>query len=234
MRIPIALAFDDRIMTDAKVALSSLLRSRNDTTFYDIHVLCSAHSLSESNRVTVQKYANANKHCALRFHDLGDSFAGAFEIRGISIPTYYRLLLSSLLPECKSVLYLDVDVVVTTDLESLYSTDLSNSLLAGVKGVYQNQDAKYLNEIGVAPGEYINAGVLLMNLEQMREEDLQPRFIDLARCNYVFQDQDVLNIACKGRIRYLDPRFNLHTKFDYMANMAVSYTHLTLPTNREV
>jgi hypothetical protein len=58
------------------------------------------------------------------------------------------------------------------------------------------------------PG-YFNAGVLVMNLKKIREDRLEERFISLLAKDYTFADQDILNVACKGKVRLLPVRFNL-------------------------
>ncbi|MBQ9993872.1 MAG: glycosyltransferase family 8 protein, partial [Clostridia bacterium] len=59
---------------------------------------------------------------------------------------------------------------------------------------------------GVDKSEYINSGVLLMNLKKLREAGLDSHFLSLLN-EYHFDciapDQDYLNALCNGRIYYL-------------------------------
>jgi len=71
--------------------------------------------------------------------------------------------------------------------------------------------------IGVKKEEYINSGVLLMNLKALREVDFHNHFLSLLSTYHfdsVAPDQDYLNAICNGRIHYLDP------KWDFMPNDA--------------
>ena len=56
--------------------------------------------------------------------------------------------------------------------------------------------------------EYINAGVLLLNLEKMRECNTQSKFLELVSKNYHHMDQDIINVACEGKILFLDSIYN--------------------------
>ena len=44
-------------------------------------------------------------------------------------------------------------------------------------------------------GEYIQAGLVVMNLKKMRDDKLVSRFIEHASNRYTYQDQDILNIC---------------------------------------
>jgi lipopolysaccharide biosynthesis glycosyltransferase len=59
---------------------------------------------------------------------------------------------------------------------------------------------------------YINAGVLLMNLKKIREDNLMPIFNRLAENDFPTVDQDVLNNVCYGNIYFLDQKFNVMPK----------------------
>ena len=48
-----------------------------------------------------------------------------------------------------------------------------------------------------------------MNLKKIREDGLEERFVSLLANNYTFVDQDILNMVCKGKVRYLPARFNI-------------------------
>ena len=49
--------------------------------------------------------------------------------------------------------------------------------------------------------KYVNAGVLLINLKQIRENNVTQKFIELAKIN--IDSQDIINIASYGKIKIL-------------------------------
>lgn len=125
--------------------------------------------------------------------------------------TLGRLFLSTATKEEK-ILYLDTDIIVNGPLTELWDTPLDNgAALAGVidQGAL-NLWGNYTRTLsyGGIPG-YLNAGILLMNLGLIRALSLDRAALDLLnRHRYQFADQDVLNIACKGRTVALDNKWN--------------------------
>ena len=216
--IEVCCAFDRHLVTAAEVMFVSLAKNAAASTEYRISVLCSSTGLdSDSRERLMQVFRGFSRH-SIRFIEVGSSFEGAFEIRGITVPTYYRLLLPELMSDVPRVLYLDVDLIIQDDLRSLFETDLEGMSLAGVKGIYTNFSRERVESLGISLGGYVNAGVLLMNLDLMRQHGLQSDFVSMVPRDYEFQDQDILNIRCVGKIAYLHPRYNIHTMFDYLGN----------------
>lgn len=129
----------------------------------------------------------------------------------ISFITYYRLLIADLLPEeIDKCIYLDIDLCVCKDLSELFNINLKDNYLAGViaAGYYfsEKKQCKRLNLPSMK--YYINAGMLLMNLKQIRKDNMTQVFIYLTNKNYSSQDQDILNVACYGKIQTLPPKYN--------------------------
>ncbi|WP_051231179.1 glycosyltransferase family 8 protein [Kaistia adipata] len=122
--------------------------------------------------------------------------------------TYARLFLPDLLPEHDRAIYIDSDALVIADLEPLWRMELGDELVAGV--VDSEMRPVSLGKFGVPAGQYINAGVLLMNLERWREERIGPRCVDqlMRHPELEHADQTAINIVAKGRIRHLDRCFN--------------------------
>ena len=56
--------------------------------------------------------------------------------------------------------------------------------------------------------QYVNAGVLVLNFIQIRKENKISKFIELTKANYSSQDQDILNVACYGKILVLTPKYD--------------------------
>jgi lipopolysaccharide biosynthesis glycosyltransferase len=71
---------------------------------------------------------------------------------------------------------------------------------------------RYIDEyVGVDHRNYVNSGVLLMNMKRLREVDLSGCFIrwmDSYGLDCVAPDQDYLNALCRYGIHYLDPEWN--------------------------
>ncbi len=129
----------------------------------------------------------------------------------ISRETFFRYFLPELLPQHDKVLYLDVDLVVCGSLKTLWQTDLTHgALCAGVEDSW-TRDTGHNAKLGFAENAlYVNAGVILMNLQAMRAEGIGEKLIRATLENdYAYMDQDAINCVCRGRIIKLANRFNV-------------------------
>ena len=57
----------------------------------------------------------------------------------------------------------------------------------------------------------IYSGNIIFNSKKIRDDHIITQFKKLAKNNYVFQDMDILNLICKGKIKFLPPEFCLTT-----------------------
>lgn len=214
-KIPIVFAFDNNIIKPACVCISSLMMSARADTFYDIFIL---HSRNVSLRTDeLDRIPQAYENCSITYCQVDDSFESAFEIRGVTKATYYRLLVPQIITQYDKILYSDVDIIFRMDLTDVYNTDVSQYYIAATLDIGLNQDDKYLQSINVGKWEYLQAGFVLLNLQKMRDDNMVEVFKDLAKKDYKYQDQDILNISCKGKVLYLPPCYNVNDcAFIYM------------------
>ncbi len=97
------------------------------------------------------------------------------------------------------ILYLDVDILFNRDVHLLYDTDVENVEYAAARDHY----GKYL----ISPN-YVNAGVLLFNLKQMKDTHILEKARDLLKHKkLVFADQSAL-IRSTTRKKMLPQKFN--------------------------
>ncbi len=138
------------------------------------------------------------------------------KVENFPIPIYYRLLMAKILPlTVHKVLYLDADMIVRHDLSELWNTPLENLAVAGVSnqsncGCYWER-LSYKKEQG-----YFNSGVLLFNLDYIREKQLTEQFIDYIKSNpekLLCPDQDVLNYVLRESKKHLSVYYNAQEGF---------------------
>lgn len=213
--IPIFFAVDDGYCPFLAVAVQSLIDNASSENTYLIKVLNT--DISDENKKKIAKYERENVD--IEFVDLN------YYIKKVkdklytrdyySKTTYFRLFLPNLYPQYDKVLYLDSDIVILDDIANLYNIEMGDNLVAAAPDdviqfneVFQTYAEKV---VGVASYKnYFNAGVLLMNLDQMRRFKFQEKFIySLDRITFaVAQDQDYLNRLCKGRVKLIDRIWN--------------------------
>lgn len=212
-KVPVMFATDNNYSAPTIVALISMLRNARQHTIYDVYIAVPA-DFTEENKNKINKLTEYYKRCEITFLTIHDEFQNAHIVnKRITSPTYYRLLAGSLLPEYDKCLYLDSDIIVERDLTELYDLMMEDDYIAGVKApAYHfplDGNQRYLKRSGLESiDQYVNAGVLLLNLKKFRELDLERQFIELASRDFPSQDQDILNMLCYDHIRHIHFKFN--------------------------
>lgn len=131
---------------------------------------------------------------------------------------YYRLLAHRLLPEdVHKILYLDADILCINDLKRLYETDLTGYLYASAIHTGLTGTTEVINKIRLQNFDsdgYYNSGVLLMNLDAIRQEVHAEDIFDYIKKHILFlPDQDVLNALYGDRIKSVpDQIYNFDTR----------------------
>lgn len=147
---------------------------------------------------------------------------GLFVSGHVSLATYNRFLLGDVLPqELESVLYLDCDLIVTGSLENLATYSWGgNSPQRGSKPVVAavaRDDPAHITPFGHRGAHYFNAGVLLLNLREWREQQVAQELFSTARALFGklhTWDQDVLNLVLEDRWVELPGEYNETTAVD--------------------
>ncbi len=213
--VPVVFAFDNNLILPACVCISSLMMNAKEDTFYDIFILHSANIALKKEEL--DKLSQYYQNCRIQYRQVDNTFDSAFEIRGITTSTYYRLLIPDLIPEYDKIIYSDVDVIFRSDLSNIYfSVDLHDSYVAGVNALIPfipDMRAYYQKMRKVEMKGIIYAGNIILNSKKIREDNIIEQFKELAKKNFRFQDLDVLNIVCQNRVTYLKPEFCVTTYF---------------------
>jgi lipopolysaccharide biosynthesis glycosyltransferase len=126
--------------------------------------------------------------------------------------TWYRIFLPELHPGLDRILYLDSDLLVLDSLAPLWETDLTGNWVAAVTNVFQDDHLDRPAELGLSgPEVYFNAGVLLLNLAEMRADGCTEALLAYGIENAErpsWRDQDALNVVLGSRRLGLHPRWN--------------------------
>lgn len=206
--IPVVFSTDHNFIMPTYVAISSMLA--NSSRRCKIYLLI-AEDVTDNDKDVLSKLIT-KYNSTIEFISVGNVFDDTFIIRGITKATYFRLLIPWIIPSEDKVIYLDGDIVVTGDIAELYEYPLDDTnLIYGVRtpGYSTNRGLKKrISRNGLNFLHYINAGILLFNCRRLREENYKPIFMSHIGKQYYFQDQDILNITCKGRIGFLPLKFN--------------------------
>ncbi len=135
----------------------------------------------------------------------------------VSQAAYYRILAPKLLPQnIDKILYLDSDIIVARDISGLWKENIEDVALACVvdpicvsEEIYNRlkYDKKY---------SYFNSGVMLINLDYWRKNDVMERcfyFISKHSEMIRWHDQDALNIVLHKSKKLLPLSYNFQTTY---------------------
>ncbi len=219
--VPVVFAADDAYVPMLTTALYSLLKNASPDYFYDIVVLESG--ISREHKTQMHNFFSQFSNAALRFAQVSgmiDCYNLKTSNAHISTETYYRFLIQQVMPSYNKVIYLDCDLVVLGDISKLWEIDLKDNLVAAAR------DADFLGNLNKSDGtrmryaknvlhlhnpyDYFQAGVLVLNLEQMRALYSFEQWLEYAtEPKYLYDDQDILNKHCEGRVLYINNAWNV-------------------------
>ena len=231
--VPVVFAADNNYVPELTTTIYSAMKNASQDRHYDVTVL--TRDIAGEHQETMRRFFARFSNMTLRFADVDREVSG-FDLTTnnahISIETYYRFLIQQVLPFYNKVLYLDSDIVINGDIAQLYDTELGDNLLAAC------HDIDYLGNLNVKHGNkrmaytknvlhmkdpyaYFQAGVLVLNTAAMRELHTIGQWLAYASdSSLIYNDQDVLNIRCEGRVTYLDWNWNVvHDCANRVANV---------------
>jgi len=217
--VPIVLAANEGFAPYLDVMIRSVILNASRDRNYDIIVL--NHDITEKTERLIQSFYSYNDNFRIRFVNVSRFFDSKkyFLDQHLSIETYYRLIIPELMPNYHKILYLDCDMVANDDVAKLYDIDLQGMVIGAAKDIdvagqmklgYDQWSNYATNTLNLdCCFDYFQAGVLIFDLDRLREITSSNEMMDLAsghkfRCH----DQDVLNIICKNRVYYLPQEWN--------------------------
>ena len=193
-RINVSFCFDGRGWGLAAVAIYSLLESAHERCNYDIYLVVDD-TVSADVRKKLMRIVK-NTGSTMTFLSANNDFDKS-KTHNWPRAVYYRMMLPRLLPKLDRIIYADIDTIFFRDLSELWRIDMGNNLVAGVR---ERGDG------------YINSGVLMMNLKQIRQDKIYEKWVKISQQkDNANPDQDLLNDTARGRIIYLPPKYNFQS-----------------------
>lgn len=130
----------------------------------------------------------------------------------LSKTTLLKFALPNFFPDLDRLLFLDCDVLIQGDLHELQEWPLDNSPLAAVRDAAVIHSPYFQRTIFPLSHshDYINAGVMLLNLKYMRDNNCIPDLEKMAfeSPHLAYHEQDILNILFADKMSFLPPKYN--------------------------
>ena len=212
--IPIFFACDDNFVKYTMVSLQSIMDNASRDYHYVIHILHT--DICDRMKKAVSDMANENFE--VHFDNVTEyltSISGKLPLRDYySKTTYFRVFIAEMFPEYEKAIYIDSDTVVPGDISQLYFHELGDNYVGACQDQVMVQEdiyGQYAEKVlGIDRHQIFNAGLLLINCHQFRENHVLEQFMELLHVyNFVVtQDEDYLNVICKDKVLWMHQQWN--------------------------
>lgn len=218
--IPIIWSSDNNYASVLAVSLQSIISNSSEENNYDILIL--SDRINEVNRNMLHYMVKDKPNVTLRFVEVSnhlDKYNFKFNNTQLSRATFMRLLIPDLFDAYEKVLYLDCDTVALRDIAEMYNINIGTNIIGAVRDAHVIEVQKFRKHIENHiikdiqlndPKNYFNAGVLLINVKELKHEYTSEKLLQIATSRkWLWEDQDVLNYISRGRVFYLDQNWNV-------------------------
>ena len=208
--IHIALNIDNKYIYPCIVYLTSLLDNKADSTFYIIHILTGDNinkDIFYKVNATIEKFAANSAN--VTFYNMKDQFRKATHGGFISVAAYYRISLSSLLPEVEKIIYTDSDVITFKDLSEMYNIKLGEKIYycGGLDSGFLVGEIKHYFKINL--DKYMNSGILIMNLTAIRKDYVETNLKNFISSHFLnHHEQTAINALYYNNIQVLPYKYS--------------------------
>lgn len=205
---------DARYFHGLILSIATVLRYSTGLDQAHVHVLDGG--LKKWQRRALAQLVKRSGHgMTLAFHKLDAQRFSKSARLGDSTCTYGRMLAPEIFPALSEILYVDCDIYYGLDVREIWSVDVSRYAVAAVL------DACCPTLVGDCPWladsspdaslPYFNAGVLKMNLNYWRKNNITARAVAIAQNepeNCRFWDQTILNYLLRNAVTWLPGNCN--------------------------
>ena len=210
-RINVCITCDNNYAKYASVTMASILSNALETDSYKFYIVSNDISKESKEKILqLLKIKNFEIEFITPEHNTFQEYINIRTTDHLTIASFFRLKLPTLIPKEDKIIYLDCDLIVNTSLSSLFNIDIDNYYCAAVKDVGYKRLAK---RIGLGKEQfYINSGVMLVNLKKWRADNAELKLSNFAKEHpekLVLGDQDLINICFPNEILLLDGKWNV-------------------------
>ena len=209
----ILLTINKKYVKLVNILLNSIQLSNKDTKF-DVYILHRELDIEDKN--IIESGLDLNKF-NIKMIKIDEEEVKNFPQYQKRYPKeiYFRLFATKYLPEnLDKILYLDSDTLVINKLDELYNMDFEGNFYIATTHV--KKILRKINEVRLRIDDdvpYINTGVLLINLKELRKIDVQKEVCEFVENNskkLMLPDQDIITALYGEKIKIVDAlKYNL-------------------------
>jgi len=227
--VPIVFAANENYAPYAAVCIQSIKENADRENEYEIYVFHTGLTKETVKKIESMRSIGFNVRCVDVSRYIAEVKSKFYTHSYFSDEMYFRILIPDVLPRYKKVLYIDCDTVVTADISELYETDIGNCVIGGCRNpMHAKMDGYVRERLRLDSAEYINSGVLLFNCEEFKKQKIKDKIFGIIGDYGVldYPDQDLINIACVGKIFYIDLSWNYLYHIERLNRTDNSVLHL--------
>lgn len=224
MTIPVVYSTNDNyaeyVIISAYSVLDNVEPSQNNK--YEINIIYSDLSIEKQEKIisvlsqfdyaTVKFFdiSNVIEHCSINMLGLYSSH--------VSKEVWYRIFIPKIFSNYEKIFFIEVDTIVLNDISDFYKADYKNEFMVTAAlnkpalEVYENiiNSGYEANE-----NKIFNPGVMVFNIQKCLNHNFTQKCVDiLTNNNFVYADEETLNIVVNGDVLIVDSSWN-ELAFDY-------------------
>lgn len=207
-KFSIVYTIDLRFIDYFLVSITSLIKNNLNLNLY-FYIICTKEDKNYINNI-IDNNLYINNYSLLTLDD--NLLIDLKTSNHFTVVNYFRLLIDKLVYE-NQVLYVDSDTFFVNSIQDLVNINLDSFYLAAIENPnYYNKSKINLN----SNIPYFNSGILLLNLDLIRRDNIFVKAITFAKNNptsIIYPDQCSLNSVVNGNFILLNPKYNLQTIF---------------------
>ncbi len=210
-KISLVFITDEGYAEPTAVAIMSAILNKKQSSKYEINILTYNISKSTETKFKTLSSLDSIEINIIKIPNL-DKFKNIKQSRYITPTALLKFDLPLLFPKKDKILYLDGDIIVQNDLSDFYNTDISEYYAAVVEDAVTLTPKNYHRSSVCLNDKYFNSGVLLFNLNKLRQDNCPQKLLDWRMKNGEFyMDQDALNEVLGHNVLYSSCWFNFIT-----------------------
>jgi alpha-N-acetylglucosamine transferase len=190
IEIHIAMAFDIKIIYPTLVSVTSALENNDkNKNILVYHFLLPHNFIME--KIEVIESLKEKYDFRANYYKIPNIFKNMRGWRH-SDTVYYKLLLPLIFTDFDRIIYLDSDTLIFKDISEMFFLPFNDTYILG----YPFHTADSLYKFGIHSKNYINAGVILINIKKIREDGKDLELINFTKKKgkrLFFLEQDAIN-----------------------------------------
>lgn len=221
--IPISFSTDNKYISLCYTSMLSVLDSKGIFSYIIFYIIIPKDFEKQNIRFLESLYEQYD-YFNITFLTMDNRWDNAFTSGYLTIHTYFRYSLAELIPNLDKIIYLDADIICLTDLSDFYNLNFNGKAILG--------RVLKINKIKNETYYTINAGVLLLNLKEMRNMKMEKKLLNIMKNGFghknltkekcynqwtslIMPGQAILNLYFYKYIGAFPPKFNAKNNFNH-------------------